>query len=182
MVVPPELSGIVEDLQKTGKLSKALDSLPKIGFLDLSQHHEIQPETPVSKFVEGKILPRATGPARKRSRYDYEDEAEVAASQPRHKRLREDLPAEDQDCALFHPDNKHIRDRLHSNNAFRPPSEFVMPSTQFYEFRNGSQWLAEDDKRLRELAKEYSFNWSLIADELQLPGIYKTSQAHSCDW
>lgn len=185
LIVPPELSTAVSSLQKSGKLRKALDHVP---VAELSVLANKAPQrsflTPVSKFVGGKVLPKSHGPPRKRSRFDYEDESELPEDQPHSKRLREerDLPPEDEEIALFHPDNKIVRNRLHQNNAFRPPSEFVMPSTQFYEFRNGSQWLAEDDKKLRDLAKEYSFNWSLIADELQLPGVFKTSAERRTPW
>jgi len=184
LVVAPELSEAVESLQKIGKLHKALVSLPKTGLLDLHLKHKREPVTPVSKYVEGKVLPKPAGPPRKRSRYDYEDEALALESQPDAKRLRESeqLPAESPECSLFLAENKPIRDRLHSNNAFRPPSEFIMPSTSFYEFRSGSQWIWEDDQKLRKLAKEYSFNWSLIADEMALPTRYKTSADRRTPW
>ncbi|KAK3699549.1 RNA polymerase II transcription elongation factor SpEAF [Vermiconidia calcicola] len=183
LIVPPELSDAVSSLQQSGKLHKALEALPVTGF---SEARGRGPPVlgPVSKFVHGKVLPRAPGPPRKRSRFDYEDDGEVMEHQPDTKRSRreQDLAPDDQESALFHPDNKHIRDRLHANNAFRPPSEFIMPSTQFYEFRNGSQWIWEDDQKLRKLAKEYSFNWSLIADELQLPAHFKSSAERRTPW
>jgi chromatin modification-related protein VID21 len=184
IVVPPELLDTVEELQRNGSLSKTLSALPRTGILTVAKKHEPQPYTAVSKFVEGKVLPTICQPSRKRSRYDYEDEEEVLASEPGSKRLRDEqhLPAEGLDCALFHPDNKPIRDRLHSNNAFRPPSEFLMPSTPFYEFRNGSQWIWEDDQKLRKLAKEYSFNWSLISDEMALSTRYKSSAERRTPW
>ncbi|EME39389.1 hypothetical protein DOTSEDRAFT_75175 [Dothistroma septosporum NZE10] len=184
LVVAPELADAVEGLQKSGKLPKALAALPKTGFLDRELKHEPQPLTSVSKFVAGKILPKAPAPPRKRSRYDYEDEAEVVDAEPASKRPREadHYPSEDVECALFHPDNKPIRDRLHSNNAFRPPSEFIMPTTSFYEYRSGSQWIWEDDQKLRKLAKEYSFNWSLIADEMALPTRHKSSAERRTPW
>ena len=185
LIVPPELSETVHGLQKAGKLSKAIESLPITGFSEaISKAPTVRSLSPLSKFVEGKVLPKVQGPSRKRSRYDYDDDAELLEEEPDSKRLRQerDLAPEDQEIALFHPDNKHIRDRLHANNAFRPPSEFVMPSTQFYEFRNGSQWIWEDDQKLRKLAKEYSFNWSLIADELQLPVAFKSSAERRTPW
>ena len=185
LVVPPELSLSVSGLQKDGKLSKALESLPIVGLPDFTtKKSSSTPLTPASKFVNSKVLPQPKPRLRKRSRYDYEDDAEILERQPDNKRLREarELAPEDQEIALFHPENKHIRDRLHANNAFRPPSEFVMPSTQFYEFRNGSQWISEDDYRLKKLAKDYSFNWSLIADELQLPAAFKSSAERRTPW
>ena len=181
LVVPPELSDTVSGLQKSGKLSKAVQSLPVTGW------PKAPPRAPLialSKFIEGRVLPNSHAPSRKRSRYDYEDDAVLLDQESRGKRLREEreLLPEDQDSALFHPENKPIRERLHANNAFRPPSEFVMPATQFYEFRNGSQWIWEDDQKLRKLAKEYSFNWSLIADELNLPGSFKSSAERRTPW
>lgn len=180
LVIAPELAGAVEELRRSGELPKALKSLPIVNWAP-KQSSQVKP-TAVSRFIEGKVLPKASGPARKRSRYDYEDEAETLETQPQLKRLREEISPEATDCALFHADNKPIRDRLHSNNAFRPPSEFLMPSIAFYEFRNGSQWIWEDDQKLRKLAKEYSFNWSLIADEMALPTRYKSSAERRTPW
>ncbi|KAK5123933.1 hypothetical protein LTR85_002130 [Meristemomyces frigidus] len=184
LIVAPELTDLVCDLQKAGTLAKALQSLPVVGLSESTAKVASEPLTAVSRFVEGKILPRASGPIRKRSRYDYEDDAPVLEEQPESKRLRGEraLEPEEQEVALFHPENKHIRDRLHANNAFRPPSEFVMPSVAFYEFRNGSQWIWEDDQKLRKLAKEYSFNWSLIADEITLFSRYKSSAERRTPW
>lgn len=182
LVVAPEMSSVIAELQTTGKLSQALLSLPRC---DLSQLPvRSQRVTTVSKFVQGKIVPKPIAPTRKRSRFDYEDEAETLQTEPDSKRLREERIAlpEDEDVALFQADNKHIRDRLHANNAFRPPSEFVMPSTPFYEFRNGSHWIWEDDQKLRKLAKEYTFNWSLIADEMTLPSRFKSSAERRTPW
>lgn len=185
LIVSSHLSEAVSDLQKAGKLGKALEALPVDGLTDMaSKVHKVSSLNAVSKFAEGRVLPKTSGTKRKRSRYDYEDDAEVLDSERERKRLREErsLPPEDQESALFHPENKHIRDRLHANNAFRPPSEFIMPSTSFYEFRNGSQWIWEDDQKLRKLAKEYSFNWSLIAEELQLPSGFKSSAERRTPW
>ena len=184
LVVPPGLFGALEELQKAGKLAKALQSLPKIGLVDSTAKHEKPSLTSVSKFVEGKVLPKLPQISLKRSRYDYEDEAELLDAESSHKRQRQEQESapEDQECALFQRDNKPIRDRLHSNNAFRPPSEFLMPTTSFYELRNGSQWIWEDDQKLRKLAKEYSFNWSLIADEMALTTRYKSSAERRTPW
>lgn len=185
LVVPLELSEVVTDLKKAGKLQKALETLPTTGFTAKPVQQDKRSLSAVCKFVHGNVLPQPHGPNRKRSRYAYDDDDVLLANeQPNAKRRRAeaDLLPEDQDSALFHPDNKPIRDRLHANNAFRPPSEFPMPSIQFYEFRSGSQWIWEDDQKLKKLAKEYSFNWSLIADELQLPGYVKSSAERRTPW
>ena len=193
LVVAPDLSYAVAELQKTDKLHKALVALPKVGFREAKVKTNPPPGhddparkilSQVSKFAEGKVLPKVQLCGQKRSRFDYEDEEDILEDEPSSKRHapERELPPEDQDMALFHPDNKTIRDRLHANNAFRPPSEHVMPATQFYEFRSGSQWVWEDDLKLRKLAKEYSFNWSLISDELQLPALFKSSAERRTPW
>lgn len=185
LVVAPEIASKIEELHKSGKLAKTLEQLPKVGLLSAQSRHQAEPVTLVSKFVTGKVIPNVSRPARKRSRYDYDDEAEVVESRPDQKRRRHDeheSRADGSICALFDPENKPVRDRLHSNNVFRPPSEFMMPSTQFYEFRSGSQWIWEDDQKLRKSAKDYSFNWSLIADEMQLSTRYKSSAERRTPW
>ncbi|KAF2212659.1 hypothetical protein CERZMDRAFT_84312 [Cercospora zeae-maydis SCOH1-5] len=184
VLIPPELKGTVDRLDQSGKLSKVLAALPHAGLLDLTGRHRSRSYTAVSKFVEGRVLPTVSRPSLKRSRYEYDDEDELLEAQPNSKRLREDARShpDRSDCALFDPVNKPIRDRLHSNNAFRPPSEFLMPNTQFYEYRAGSQWVWEDDQKLRKLAKDYSFNWSLIADEMSLSTRYKSSAERRTPW
>lgn len=131
---------------------------------------------PVSRFCEEKMMIPVPEPMHKRSRFDYsedDDDDDVIPREPSAKRLKAKdgagITPEQTDVSLFDPLNKLLRDRLHSNTAFRPPSEFPMPSSQFYEYRTGSLWIAEDDQLLRRLAKDYSFNWSLIADEMALP-------------
>ena len=186
LIVDAELIDTVSELQKVGKLNQALQQLPvadRLGTIQPEKNVPSRSMAQVSRFVEGKVLPRHAGPNRKRSRFDYEDTNEPD-DKPSIKRLREEssLPPEDQDNALFHSDNKHIRDRLHANNSFRPPSEFQMPATPFYEFRNGSQWIWEDDQKLRKLAKDYSFNWSLIAEEMTLPSRYKSGMERRTPW
>lgn len=183
LVVDAELLDHAKQLQQSGSLQKALKDVPlwQPSETSVAKHDSM---TKVSKFVEGKVLPTQKHPNRKRSRFDYEDDGEVAENHTSSKRLREerDLIPEDQDVALFHADNKHIRERLHANNAFRPPSEFMMPGTPFYEFRNGSQWVWEDDQKLRKLAKDYSFNWSLISDEMTLPSRFKSGMERRTPW
>lgn len=138
---------------------------------------------PASKFATGKILPKPETPPMKRSRYDYEEEeyeptvlppAKRRASEVslflspsrRSPRLKE-LPAEESDVALFNPINRHMRQRLRDNVAFRPPSEFVMPQTSFFEYRVPSQWTWDEDQHLRSCVRNYSYNWSLISMEMQ---------------
>jgi chromatin modification-related protein VID21 len=157
---------------------------------------------PVSKYSSGKLVPKPSGPSRKRSRYDYESEEDESAPHfpptkrrasevsmflsparrsPRHK----ELPPEETDVALFNPINRHIRDRLHANHAFRPPSEFQMPSTNFFEHRIPSQWTWDEDQKLRVCVKKFSYNWSLIAMELQAfsqPSMYVAASERRTPW
>jgi chromatin modification-related protein VID21 len=138
---------------------------------------------PVSKFVDGKIVPRMSGICRKRSRYDYEQSDDEYVPRT-HKRARSDsqpsflsparrssprteLPPEDQEVALFNPVNRHILTRIRANNSFRPPSEFLMPSQAFYENRFQSKWTWDEDQRLRHCVRQYNYNWSLISMDLQ---------------
>jgi chromatin modification-related protein VID21 len=156
----------------------------------------------VSKYSCGKLVPKPSGPPRKRSRYDYESEEDESAPNfpttkrrasevslflsparrsPRHK----ELPPEETDVALFNPINRHIRDRLHANHAFRPPSEFQMPSTNFFEHRIPSQWTWDEDQKLRTCVKKFSYNWSLIAMELQAfsqPSLYVAASERRTPW
>jgi chromatin modification-related protein VID21 len=156
----------------------------------------------VSKYSCGKLVPKPSGPPRKRSRYDYESEEDESAPNfpptkrrasevslflsparrsPRHK----ELPPEETDVALFNPINRHIRDRLHANHAFRPPSEFQMPSTNFFEHRIPSQWTWDEDQKLRTCVKKFSYNWSLIAMELQAfsqPSMYVAASERRTPW
>ena len=162
---------------------------------------------PVSKFINSKLVPLSHAPTRKRSRYEYEEEDEEEASNPNHhKRIssidsihsihsvrsmsmltsgrvsRYELPPEQADVALFNPENKHVRDRLHAGHAFRPPSEFGMPSTSFFESRVSSQWLWDEDQKLRSLVREYSYNWSLISASLALPSAFTSGAERRTPW
>jgi chromatin modification-related protein VID21 len=137
---------------------------------------------PVSRLATGKLVPKMNGVRKKRKRFDYETDeddssstlkkAKTTDSSPflspaRRSSPKVELPPEEQDIALFNPVNKHIRDRLHATHAFRPPSEFPMPTKEFFEARPQSQWLWDEDQRLRNCVRKYSYNWSLISMELQ---------------
>ena len=155
------------------------------------------PILPVSKFVTGKLVSQVKGPPRKRSRYDYDSEDEPstppsrAGTSAEHsmpstpgRRLfcRNDLPPESTDVALFNAENKHVRDRLQAAHQFRPPTEFNMPSVAFFENRTPSQWLWEEDQKLRALVKEYTFNWSLVAQQLALPSKFTSGSGRRTPW
>jgi chromatin modification-related protein VID21 len=136
---------------------------------------------PVSKYVTGKLVPKIDSPPRKRSRFDFEQSDEDTGpprkrtnssqsspflSPARRSSPRTEIPPEDQEVALFNPINKHILDRIRANHAFRPPTEFNMPAPAFYETRLQSQWTWDEDQRLRHCVRKYSYNWSLIAQDL----------------
>lgn len=155
------------------------------------------PILPVSKFVTGKLVSQIKGPPKKRSRYDYDSEDEPstppsrAGTSAEHsmpstpgRRLfcRNDLPPEMTDVALFNAENKHVRDRLQAAHQFRPPTEFNMPSVAFFENRIPSQWLWEEDQKLRALVKEYTFNWSLVAQQLALPSKFTSGSGRRTPW
>ncbi|KAG9660238.1 hypothetical protein KCU64_g3322, partial [Aureobasidium melanogenum] len=174
-------------------LHSAIAELPLLTPFDedeSSAHLTIKRPTPaVSKFCTAKLMIDVSGPPKKRSRYDYSDEDDTmdepslpASKRPRASQDDSGLRPEQTDVALFEPENKLLRSRLHQNTAFRPPSEFQMPSSQFYEFRTASQWTEEDQQALRRLAKEYSFNWSLIADNLSLPSRFTSASDRRTPW
>jgi chromatin modification-related protein VID21 len=155
------------------------------------------PILPVSKYVAGKLVTRVRGPPRKRSRFEYESEDESSAPPSRAgtsaehsmpstpgRRLfhRNDLPPDMNDIALFNPENRHIRDRLQASSQFRPPTEFPMPSVSFFESRLSSQWLWEEDQKLRALVKEYTFNWSLVSQQLALPSMFAAGSGRRTPW
>lgn len=150
---------------------------------------------PVSQLITAKLVPKSTEPPRKRSRYEYEEEDDSLgypskrptsersnASTPSLRFSRVGLPPEQTDVALFLPENKHVRDRLHTGHSFRPPSEFPMPSTAFFESRMPSQWLWDEDQRLRTLVKEYQFNWSLVADSLHQISLFTSGAERRTPW
>lgn len=136
----------------------------------------------ISKFAVGKLIPASIAAPRKRSRFDYEEEETEQVPGPPIKRRQSevslfmspsrrsarhrDLPPEDNTVALFDPLMRHVRERLYASHAFRPPSEFSMPTTDFFEHRTPSQWTWEEDQQLRMCVKRFSYNFSLIAMEM----------------
>ncbi|KAI9893568.1 MAG: chromatin modification- protein VID21 [Vezdaea aestivalis] len=127
---------------------------------------------PVSRFVKGKIVLDVPMHPRKRSRYDF---AQGDSPEPV-------FPADDVNVALFNPESRSVLDRIHSGHAFRPPSEFNMPSTQFYESRSSSQWMPTEDDELRALVKEYQYNWALISSILTPSTLYTSGAERRTSW
>jgi chromatin modification-related protein VID21 len=148
--------------------------------------HWRRPALPLSKYVEGQMKLIDDGPPRKRSRYQYEEddvEDEVDkiyfGSQPAN---RAKLPPESADVALFNPEMKSIRDRLHAGHQFRPPSEHPMPLQNFYETRSPSQWTWAEDDELRTHVREYSYNWSLISTMLTTKSMFASGAERRTPW
>lgn len=145
------------------------------------------PLIPLSKFAQGKILSQPQGPVRKKSRYNYEDvdhstqeltNTLFLPSEP----FRDVMEPEQENVALFNPENKHIRDRIHAGHAFRPPSEHVMPSQSFFESRQSSQWTQAEDDELRRLVREFAYNWSLISSCLSSPSTFSSGAERRTPW
>lgn len=203
--LPPE--DVTFGLRKTPATDKILSELPLYeptrdappSELPTS---EISPDAawktpclPISKFTFGRMVAMPQEPPRKRSRYEYEAEDErltmdtpvsmedltIQISGPRQSRTY-DLPPEEKDVALFNSENKHIRDRIHAGHAFRPPSEYSMPSQSFFECRQSSQWTWNEDDELRKLVKEYSYNWSLISSCVSSPSLFFSGAERRTPW
>ncbi|KAH6627606.1 hypothetical protein F5144DRAFT_278672 [Chaetomium tenue] len=128
-----------------------------------------RPAVPLSKYVEGEMVLASNGPPRKRRRYDYlgeddpdnNDDEVIFGCEPANN--NRELQAENSVVALFNPEMKGIRDRLHAGHQFRPPNEHAMPPQSFFESRTASQWTWAEDEQLKSLVRECSYNWSLIS-------------------
>jgi chromatin modification-related protein VID21 len=130
---------------------------------------------PISRFATEKIRYRPPKAPSKRSRYDYEEEDSSSKDS-------KSLPPEQTNVALFMPENKHIRDRIHPGHSFRPPSEYQMPAQAFFESRASSQWTQTEDDELRKLVKDYSYNWSLISSCLSTRSPFHSGADRRTPW
>lgn len=185
-------------LDQTPLAAKVLAELPLYQpFTDLKGVNQLKnltsdrrwqkPLAPVSKFVTGKMIIQEEGPARKRSRYEYSLEDETEDDTLDHLELssgntRHPLPAEQNNVALFNPENKHIIARLHAAHSFRPPSEFNMPAQSWFESRQQSQWTLSEDDELRKLVREYEYNWSLISACLSSASLFSSGAERRTPW
>jgi chromatin modification-related protein VID21 len=172
---------------KTPAFDKLLNELPlyepmqiepDMAKSDLAQRMDARWKTdivPVSKYAIEKLRVKEYAPPVKRSRYDYS----LESSPPRK---TEPLPPRDTNVALFMPENKHIRDRIHPGHSFRPPSEHPMPTQTFFETRSSSQWTHTEDDELRRLVRDYSYNWSLIASVLTPKSLYTSGADRRTPW
>lgn len=174
-------------LQKTPAAEKLLQELPlyqpaeivqDLSKSDLAERRDAvwkKDLCPISKFAEGKIKVRQRKPPTKRSRYDYDlEDSPKKDSTP--------LLPEQTNVALFMPENKHTRDRIHPGHSFRPPSEHPMPTQSFFECRTSSQWTQSEDDDLRKLVKDYSYNWSLIASCLAPKSLFFSGADRRTPW
>ena len=149
--------------------------------------HWKRPALPLSKFVEGKMTLSAPPPPKKRSRYNYlseeddddDDDQVVFGAQPDKHVV---LPPVDANVALFNPEMKPIRDRLHAGHQFRPPTEYPMPLQSFYECRTASQWTLAEDDELKSLVREYSYNWSLISSTISSKSVFSSAPERRTPW
>ncbi len=141
-----------------------------------------QAMVPVSKYLTAKIdLPRSTLMHPLWEEYEY-DRDERMSEDPPAEPGQEDAMSEHNTVALFKPENKPIRDRLHAGHSFRPPTEFSMPPPSFFESRHSSQWTAAEEEELRALVKRYSYNWSLIADLLSSRSSFTSGAERRTPW
>lgn len=145
-----------------------------------------RPALPLTKYVGGELVLKPAGPRAKQSRFKYveedeEDEFEVAGSRTDEDATKP-LPPENADVALFRPEMKSIRDRLHAGHQFRPPTESLMPSQTFYENRLPSAWTAAEDEELRRQVREYSYNWSLISKNVSSNSLFISAEDRRTPW
>lgn len=157
-----EPSAVEPDLSKSN-LAERLDAKWKTDIV------------PVSRWTTEKLPVKEYKAPIKRSRYEYELELSP-------KKKSAPLPPEATNVALFMPENKHIRDRIHPGHSFRPPSEHPMPTQAFFETRSSSQWTHAEDDELRKLVKDYSYNWSLISSCLTPRSSYTSGADRRTPW
>ncbi|TQV91426.1 hypothetical protein V2A60_008927 [Cordyceps javanica] len=202
-VAPSAIFSLQEDdvvfgLRRTQAADQLLDELPiygaplKIPNSDLANPdfdpdaHWRRPALPLSKYVEGEMKVATKCPPRKRGRFDYrnedsDDECDITFTADRTVNPAR-AEATTSDVALFNPESKPIRDRLHAGHQFRPPSEHPMPMQSFYECRSASQWTVAEDDELRGLVREYSYNWSLISSILSTRSSFVSGPERRTPW
>lgn len=200
-VSPAAIFGLQDDdvvfgLRKSPTSEKLLNELPMYGApLMVPESHlptsQLDPDRfwrrpalPLSKFVEGHLELQTEKPPRKTSRYQHEDEDEdedhIVFGQPGTRQPI--LAPESTEVALFNPEHKHIRDRIHSSHQFRPPSEFPMPQQSFFECRTASQWTWSEDDDLKAHVRKYSYNWSLISSLLTSKSLFTSGAERRTPW
>lgn len=188
---------VVFGLQRSAVSDQLLEELPLYGEpLKAPQPDLVVPEydpdarwrrpaLPLSKYVEGEMVLKPPRPRLQQSRFNYageddEDEFEAMGTHGRDERTH--LQPENTDVALFRPDMKMIRDRLHAGVKFRPPTESLMPVQNFYENRLASTWTAEQDDELRKEVREHSYNWSLISQIISPKSLFVSAEDRRTPW
>lgn len=188
---------IVFGLQKSAASDQLLDELPLYSEpLKAPQPDLVVPEydpdarwrrpaIPLSKYVEGEMVLKPARSRLQQSRFKYaveddEDDFEIVGAQERDERTK--LPPANTDVALFRPDMKMIRDRLHAGVKFRPPTESLMPLQSFYENRIASAWTSEQDDELRKEVREHSYNWSLISQIISPKSLFVSAEDRRTPW
>ncbi|OTB02254.1 hypothetical protein M426DRAFT_322834 [Hypoxylon sp. CI-4A] len=191
-----ESDDVVFTLHQSASAERLLEELPMYGSpLKVPKSDLISPEydpdaswrrpaLPLSRFVEGRMELTPTEPPKKRSRYQYvqedDEDNEVVFGEPSDSQTR--LDAQNPNVALFRPENKSFRDRLHAGHQFRPPNEHTMPFQSFYESRSPSQWIQSEDDELKGLVREYSYNWSLISNILSSKAMFNSGAERRTPW
>ncbi|KAI0540793.1 hypothetical protein GGR58DRAFT_87840 [Xylaria digitata] len=177
---------IVFSLQPSAATDRLLEELPMYGApLKVPKSDLIAPEydpdaswkrpaLPLNRFVEGQMELTSNEPPKKRSRYQYVEEDAEDIKPPQ-------LLPQNPGVALFRPENKSIKDRLHAGHQFRPPSD-NMPFQAFYESRSSSQWTQAEDDELKSLVREYSYNWGLIFSILSTKSIFVSGADRRTPW
>lgn len=188
---------VVFGLRKTEASDRLLDELPLYGVPLKAPQPDLtipeydpdarwrRPALPLSKYVDGKMVLKPEGLQLVPSRYDYvaedeDDDFEVAGAHSRDARSK--LAPENTDVALFRPEMKMIRDRLHAGHQFRPPTESLMPGQNFYENRLASMWTLAEDDELRRLVREYAYNWTLISQMISPKTVFVSAEERRTPW
>ncbi|KAI0802543.1 hypothetical protein GGR55DRAFT_424193 [Xylaria sp. FL0064] len=177
---------IVFSLQPSAASNRLLEELPMYGApLTVPKSDLISPEydpdaswkrpaLPLSRFVESRMELTPNEPPKKKSRYQHAQEDSEDIKPPQ-------LLPQNPEVALFRPENKSIKDRLHAGHQFRPPSD-VMPFQAFYESRSSSQWTQAEDDELKSLVREYSYNWNLIFSILSTKSMFVSGADRRTPW
>jgi chromatin modification-related protein VID21 len=204
-VAPSAIFGLQDDevvfgLHRSQAADQLLEELPLYGVplsvpkmdstgpeFDPDAHWK-RPALPLSKYIEGEMVIDTKPPPQKRSRFQYsledetDDEGQVVFGSPPLEGAV--LPPVNSNVALFDPDMKAIRDRLHAGHQFRPPTDQYMPMPHqgFYESRVASQWTMAEDDELKALVQDYSYNWFLISSMISSKSLFPPAAERRTPW